>query len=284
MSVKTTKTAAAARKASAPKASAAAAQIDLGSPAVGTALAALRAAAADYVAGVSLADEARSKSGNAQGAMIAALSQPGVLAYPLTFDVVNDKGDVVEHVKATVGAYLEPGFGKHSNGTDYTLLRQAYNAVLLSRVFGVPRDHAKAESLLSAFRGKAVFAAAALVKRGCVATLNNEGKLTYSAGEGGTQESVDLLSSKAKSAAKLSDLGREDLGMPKATGGAGASTASKDDQPATAQLSRKELVREVHRLARDIAAGKDTATEDTCGMLIDLSKIVAANPRMFGGR
>jgi hypothetical protein len=275
----------AARSASAAKAkpSAAAAAlsgIDSASPEVGTALAAMIKAGRAHMEGAAAIDTGRESQGSAQAHMVAALSLPSVMGYPLTFDVRDDAGNVIHHEKTTLGGALTEGFGTHPDGKQWKAFLTAYKRAVLHHFLGVASEQLEtkaAESLLKAFIQKALPAAAALIQRGVVATVGNEGKLVFS-GDLTTPEGRQNVEAMQKlgSCAKLAALGNEDMGKAPASRGT-------NETPATAVLTEAQLLAEALRIAKAAAEGKATLSEAARQNLVALSKVVSANARMFAG-
>lgn len=254
------------------KAPAAEAPAAIDVPEVGEALSSLMSAGRDYVSAAIEAGEAREKSGGAVNRMIAALSQPGVMLYPLMV-VVGE-----QEFPCTLGAPVQADFAKHPDGSDWTSFRTAYKAAVRARFFGIDSGEveAKVESLMKSFMQTALPAAAALVKRGVTAAMGNEGKLVFS-GDTATAEGRQNVEAMQKlgSAAKLSKQGNEDLGKKSASGGAGESTATKT-------LTKSELIEEAYKLARLVAEDKEALTNAALETLRKMAKLISANPRSFG--
>lgn len=271
MTTKTTKTAAAARKASAPKTAAAVAALSgIDSGNVGIHVAALREAGRLAIAGNKAAKEAGDKVQNAVGAMIAALSQPGVLLTPVRFEVRDDAGNIMPggDVNTTLGAWVEPGFAKFDNGSDWKAFRTAFKRQVLITVFGLPAEqHDDAEVMWKQFHQTALPSACLLIRKGVTAQLGNDNKLVFS----GEPEGVELAKSLG-SAAKLAKAGKEALGIE-----SGRSASA----PAARAATQEELIRATLELAEGVAEGKVKATTKEKELLARLSRLVAANGRAF---
>jgi len=237
----------AARSASAAKAKPSAAAtlsgIDSGSPEVGTALAAMIQAGRAHMEGAAAIDTGRESQGSAQ-------------------------------------AHMTEGFGTHPDGKQWKAFLTAYKRAVLHHFLGVASEQLEtkaAESLLKAFIQKALPAAAALIQRGVVATVGNEGKLVFS-GDLTTAEGRQNVEAMQKlgSCAKLAKLGSEDMGKAPASRGT-------NETPATAVLTEAQLLAEALRIAKAAAEGKATLSEAARQNLVALSKVVSANARMFAG-
>jgi hypothetical protein len=165
-----------------------------------------KAGALEAKAGKAIA-EAKVEQASAQDIALAAMTTKGVLSLTFTYDVKDNKGEIIEHVKSAKLSDYAAGFTKE--GKEYRAKSTAFRGAVLARFFNVPAD---SDSVWAMFRQ--VFPSAmALVGEAMTATVGNDGKLVISGGKG--ESAKKLRDAAAKSTKELNKVAKGEAGKRK---------------------------------------------------------------------
>ena len=170
-----------------------------------------KAGAIEAQAGAAIA-AAKGEESNAQAMAIAAMTVPGVLSFVFSYDIKDNKGEIVEHVKeAKLFDYAE-GFKKE--GKEYRAKATAFRQTVLPRFFNVPGDN---DSVWAMFR-QTFPAALALVGEAMTATIGADGKLVLAGGTGEKAKKLRDAAAKSVTALKTAAKGEAGKRGPKQPG------------------------------------------------------------------
>jgi hypothetical protein len=237
--------------------------------AIDNALAMLREAGAMAADAGNKVSEANSNRATALDQSIAALCTNGLLDMPMTFDVTDRAGQVIEHCTESIASYLA-GF-KLDDGKANRSKQTAFRAIVLPAMFGVTGDQSPgAKAVWALATIKAFPAACALVSEGMNAAIV-EGKLEVSGGAG---EYADALrNASAKSTSALAKVASGKTGSDRA--------APQNDNGTMREASPSEIAACAVKLARIVAKGDETLCSAALSCFREIAKIVAANPDAF---
>jgi len=214
---------------------------------------------------------ANEKRATALDAALVGLCAPGVLTMEFAYDIHDKGGNVVEHCRATLPDYVA-GF-KNANGTDSRDKQSAFRATMLPLFFGVTGDQSSgAKAVWALFTGKALPAALALTASGIAASLNSDGKLALTGGEG--EEADTLRNAAAKSTSALVKAAKGETGTGR---DAPQNDKAGDSRPATPG----EIAVAALGIAKRVAKGEEALSNSVLSTFRELAKLIAANPEAF---
>jgi len=150
---------------------------------------------------------AKGEQASAQDIALAAMTTKGVLSLAFSYDVKDNKGDIIEHVKSAKLADYAAGFKKE--GKEYRAKATAFRAAVLTRFFNVPAD---SDSVWAMFR-QTFPSALALIGEAMTATVGNDGKLVLAGGTG--EAAKKLRDAAAKSTKELNRVAKGEAGKRK---------------------------------------------------------------------
>lgn len=139
---------------------------------------------------------------SAQAMAIAAMTTPGILSLAFDYDVLDRKGEIVEHVKNARLSDYAHGFTK-PDGKEYRAKATAFRNAILPRFFNIPGDN---NSVYAMFR-QTFPAALALIGENMTATIGEDGKLVLEGGEGDKAKAMREAATKSVTALKTAAKG-----------------------------------------------------------------------------
>lgn len=185
-----------------------------------------KAGALEAKAGAAIS-KAKESATNAQALAIAAMTTPGVLSLTFDYDVLDRKGDIVEHVKGAKLIDYAKGFT--SEGKEYRAKATAFRQSVLPRFFNIPGDN---DSVWSMFR-QTFPAALALIGEGMTATVGADGKLALVGGAGDSAKKLRDAAAKSVTALKTAAKGETAKRKPSLPG----DKAPASNEPRAATLT-----------------------------------------------
>jgi hypothetical protein len=207
-----------------------------------------------------LADKVKAEGASAVNLMIAGTCAPGVLNLPITFDVRDKSGAIVESASASLLEYANDIGFRNTDGGAYRAKQSAFKAAMLN-FLGVNPD--KGESAWRMYIQKALPGAVHAFEAGVTVTLNDKGALTFEGGEGPEAEAIR----KCANAAQLGKLAKGDTAKPDAT-----AKGQGDTRPATLH----DILKEACRMLRLVEAGKEALAPSVAGDLRAVVKLASA--------
>ena len=140
-------------------------------------------------------EELEKKASSAQAQIVAALTVPGILTMSFAYDVLDRKGDVVEHIAdATLADYATAPF--LLDGKEYRAKMTAYRAAVERQIFA---NETNDDTVWAAFR-RVFPTALAVLKHDMTAHIDEDGALVLGGGAGDDAKKLRLAAKKSVAA------------------------------------------------------------------------------------
>ena len=182
---------------------------------------------------------------SAQALAIAAMTTPGILSLAFDYDVLDRKGEIVEHVKNAKLIDYAHGFAK-PDGKEYRAKATAFRNAILPRFFNIPGDN---NSVYAMFR-QTFPAALALVGENMTATIGGDGKLVLEGGEGDKANAMRDAATNSVTALKTA---AKDRAAKREASAPGEKESASDSRPATLT----DILTLTRKFLRDSIAGDE---------------------------